>query len=144
MAVEAIKDNSNASSPFSRAGNIVFVTGGTGFIGSYIIKNLVEKGYTIRAIRRSNKLPFYIPAETLNKVQWMEGDVLDTISLNEAMQGTDAVVHCAAIVSFSKKERRQMYHVNIEGTANVVNAAIENKIKRFLHISSVAALGRTT
>jgi dihydroflavonol-4-reductase len=123
---------------------MIFVTGGTGFIGSYILKNLVEKGHAVRAIRRSNKLPFYIPAEILQKVEWIDGDILDIISLHDAMQGVDAVIHSAAIVSFSKKERQQMLTVNVEGTANVVNAAVENKIKRFLHVSSVAALGRTT
>jgi dihydroflavonol-4-reductase len=80
----------------------------------------------------------------LNQVQWIEGDVLDSMLLYDAMRDADAVIHAAAIVSFSKSERHQMYHVNVEGTANVVNAAIENKVKRFLHISSVAALGRTT
>jgi dihydroflavonol-4-reductase len=143
MMNETIKDSTSLSFPFTGTGRIVFVTGGTGFIGSYILKNLVEKGYTVRAIRRSNKLPFYIPVEILNKVQWVEGDVLDIVSLNDAMKGADAVIHSAAIVSFSKKERSRMYHVNVEGTANVVNNAIENNIKRFLHISSVAALGRT-
>lgn len=127
-----------------RTGRTILVTGGTGFIGSYIIKNLVEKGSSVRAIRRSNKLPFYIPNEILSKVEWVEGDVLDVVSLNDAMQGTEAVIHSAAIVSFSKKERQQMYHVNVEGTANVVNAAVDNNIRRFVHISSVAALGRTT
>jgi nucleoside-diphosphate-sugar epimerase len=143
MNDEINKDPSNLSS--SRPmGGVVFITGGTGFIGSYIIKNLIQKGYTVRAIRRSNKLPFYIPDEILRKVQWVEGDVLDIVSLHDAMQDAEAVIHAAAIVSFSKKERHRMYHVNVEGTANVVNAAIENKVKRFLHVSSVAALGRTT
>ena len=123
---------------------MILVTGGTGFIGSYIIKNLVEKGYKVRAIRRSAKLPFYIPGNIFDKVDWVEADVLDIVSLTEAMQGADAVIHAAAVVSFSKKERHQMYMVNVEGTANVVNAAVEAKIKRFLHVSSVAALGRTT
>jgi nucleoside-diphosphate-sugar epimerase len=137
------KDISNPGSATKGTGSTVFVTGGTGFIGSYIIKNLVLKGYTVRAIRRSNKLPFYIPDEILNKVQWLEGDVLDVVSLHDALQNVDAVIHAAAIVSFSKKERHHMYHINVEGTANVVNAAIENKVRRFLHVSSVAALGRT-
>ena len=123
---------------------MILVTGGTGFIGSYIIKNLVEKGHAVRAIRRSNKLPFYISTHILNKVQWVEGDVLDIVSLSDAMKGADAVIHSAAIVSFSKKERHLMYQVNVEGTANVVNSAVESGIKRFLHISSVAALGRTS
>lgn len=122
---------------------MILVTGGTGFIGSYIIKNLIEKGHAVRAIRRSGKLPFFISSEVLNKAEWVEGDVLDVVSLNDVMNGIDAVIHCAAVVSFSKKEREKMYQVNVEGTANVVNAAIDNGVKRFLHISSVAALGRT-
>jgi nucleoside-diphosphate-sugar epimerase len=144
MIDEINKDRLHRDLPFREKGKTVFVTGGTGFIGSYIIKNLVEKGVTVRAIRRSGKLPFYIPSEILNNVEWVEGDVLDIVSLSDAMQGADAVIHSAAIVSFSKKERQLMYHVNVEGTANVVNAAVENKIRRLLHISSVAALGRTT
>jgi len=143
MQNETVKEKSNLSFPFMGTGGIVFVTGATGFIGSYIIKNLVEKGFAVRAMRRSNKLPFYISSEILNKVQWIEADVLDTVSLNDAMQDAGVVIHCAAMVSFSKKERHQMYKVNVEGTANVVNSAIENNIKRFLHVSSVAALGRT-
>ncbi|MBO9683136.1 MAG: SDR family NAD(P)-dependent oxidoreductase [Flavisolibacter sp.] len=144
MNDEINKEASNLSSSFKEAGSTVFVTGATGFIGSYIIKNLVEKGCSVRALRRSNKLPFYIPDEILRKVQWIEGDVLDIVSLHDAMENADAVIHAAAIVSFAKRERHRMYHINVEGTANVVNAAIENKVKRFLHVSSVAALGRTT
>lgn len=121
----------------------VFVTGGTGFLGSYIIKELIEKGYAVKAIRRkSSKLPFYIPAEILQKVEWVVADVLDIVSLEDSMEGTDMVIHAAGIVSFWKKEKKQMYKVNVEGTANVVNAALTNNIKRFVHISSVAALGR--
>lgn len=121
----------------------LLITGGTGFLGSYIIKALIEKRYAVRAIRRSNKLPFYIPKEIFDKVEWVDGDILDVISLEEAMQGIDTVIHSAAIVSFHKKDRELMYQVNVEGTANVVNAALEQNVKRLIHISSVAALGRT-
>ena len=123
--------------------NKVLVTGGTGFIGAYIIKELVGKGYHVRAIRRSNKLPFFISPDILNKVEWVTGDVLDVISLNEAMQGVDAVIHSAAVVSFDKRERKQMYNTNVDGTANVVNLSLENGIKKLVHISSISALGRT-
>jgi nucleoside-diphosphate-sugar epimerase len=121
----------------------ILVTGGTGFLGSYIIKALIEKGYKVRAIKRiSAKLPFYIPEGTLEQAEWVEGDVLDVISLEEAMEGVDAVIHSAGIVSFLKKERKQMYRVNVDGTANVINMALEKNIKRFIQISSIAALGR--
>lgn len=122
----------------------ILVTGGTGFLGSYIIKELVEKGYAVRALRRSKKLPAWIPSATLEKVEWVEGDVLDVIALEEAMDGIEIVIHSAAIVSFVKKDRNEMYQVNVEGTANVVNIALEKNVRRLVHISSVAALGRTT
>jgi nucleoside-diphosphate-sugar epimerase len=121
---------------------MVLVTGGTGFVGSYIIKELVERNYAVRAIRRSNTLPFYIPKEIWNKVEWVDADVLDVIALENAMTGIDAVIHAAGVVSFIKKERKHMYRVNVEGTANMVNMAWEKNIRRFVHISSVAALGR--
>jgi nucleoside-diphosphate-sugar epimerase len=122
----------------------ILVTGGTGFLGAYVLKNLVEKGFSVRAIRRTNKLPFYMTKAILEKVEWVEGDVLDVVSLDEAMKGIDSIVHSAAVVSFGKTNRHEMYQVNVEGTANVVNIALENNIKRLVHVSSVAAIGRTT
>ncbi len=122
----------------------ILVTGGTGFLGAYIIKELVEKGYAVKAIRReSSRLPAFIPAAILDKVEWVEGDILDVIFLSEIMQDIDTVIHAAAVVSFSSRHRKQMYKVNVEGTANVVNIALEQNVRRFVHISSVAALGRT-
>jgi nucleoside-diphosphate-sugar epimerase len=135
--------NVQNSPPFGGVRGKVLVTGGTGFIGAYIIKALVEKGYPVRAIRRSNKLPFFISPGILNKVEWVTSDVLEVISLNEAMDGVDAVIHSAALVSFVRSERRQMYNTNVDGTANIVNLALENGIKKLVHISSISALGRT-
>ncbi|HUR65683.1 MAG TPA: SDR family NAD(P)-dependent oxidoreductase [Chitinophagaceae bacterium] len=122
---------------------MVLVTGGTGFLGAYIIKALIEKGYAVRAIRRSVKPPSFISPEILSRVEWVEGDVLDVISLEDAMEGVDTIIHSAAVVSFLKKTRKDMYQVNAEGTANIVNIALEKNIRRLVHISSVAALGRT-
>jgi dihydroflavonol-4-reductase len=134
--------NEASSSPLGDRG-IVLVTGGTGFLGSYIIKQLIEKGYAVRAIRRSPKLPSFISASILDKVEWVDGDILDVVSLQDAMEGIDTIIHSAATVSFAKKDRKQMYQVNVEGTANVVNMALEKNVRRLVHISSVAALGRT-
>jgi dihydroflavonol-4-reductase len=123
---------------------MVFVTGGTGFLGAYIIRQLVEQGIPVRAIKRTSPLPFFIPRQILDKVEWVDGDVLDVVSLNDAMKGAVSVIHSAAIVSFARQNRKEMYKVNVEGTENVVNAAIENGISRIIHVSSVAALGRTS
>ena len=92
------------SPPAGGDGGKILVTGGTGFLGSYIIKNLLEKGYSVRAIRRSNKLPFWISKEIFDKVEWIEGDVLDVVALEEAMEGVDTVIHSAAVVR--SEERR--------------------------------------
>ena len=121
---------------------MVLVTGGTGFLGAYIIKELVTKGIPVRAIRRSNQLPSFIPASIFHRVDWRDGDVLDIIGLEESMDGIDTIIHSAAKVSFHDTERRQMFKVNIEGTANVVNLALEKNIRQLIHVSSVAALGR--
>ena len=124
-------------------GITVLVTGGTGFIGAYIIQELITKGYSVKALHRRNNFPFYISKETLSKVEWIQGDILDVVTLENAMDNVDAIIHSAAIVSFDKKLREQMYRINVEGTANVVNLALEKNIKRLIHISSVAAIGRT-
>lgn len=123
---------------------MILVTGGTGFLGSYLIKNLVEKGLPVRALQRTDNFPFYIPRIIYDKVEWIKADVLDLVSLDDAMKNVDSIIHTAAIVSFSKDRRREMYQVNVEGTENVVNMALENNVKRLVHISSIAALGRTT
>lgn len=121
----------------------VFITGGTGFLGAYIIQELIRQGFAVRAIRRSGKVPFFIPAAIMQAVEWVDGDILDVVSLDEAMEGVDTVIHSAARVSFDPKEKRELFNVNVDGTANMVNMALEKQVRRFVHISSVAALGRT-
>lgn len=120
----------------------ILVTGASGFLGSYLLVALLKKDYRVRALVRNQKRPAWIDPALLNAVEWVEGDILDIISLEEAMEGVDAVIHGAAMVSFVPQDRAKLYQVNVEGTNNVVNAALEKKIKRLVHISSVAALGR--
>lgn len=122
--------------------SIVLVTGGTGFIGAYVIRDLIRAGYSVRALRRRSQLPAFIDPQIFSKVEWFDCDILDTIGLDDAMSGADAVIHSAAKVSFWKKEKDELFRTNIEGTANLVNAAIANNIQRFIHVSSVAAVGR--
>jgi nucleoside-diphosphate-sugar epimerase len=78
----------------------------------------------------------------LGGVQWAEGDVLDIFSLDEALRGVDTVYHCAAFVSYVPAEAGRMLQVNMEGTANLVNACLARGGVKFCHASSVAALGQ--
>jgi dihydroflavonol-4-reductase len=115
-----------------------FVTGGTGLVGSHLIKELVRQGVPVKALYRS-----HIPdIECKESVEWIKGDILDVVSLNAAMKNAEQVYHCAAIVSFDSKQKHQMFLINAEGTANVVNAAISAGVKKLCYVSSVAALGQ--
>jgi dihydroflavonol-4-reductase len=69
-------------------------------------------------------------------------DILDTSALEEAMQDVIQLYHCAGVVSFNKKTADQLLKINIEGTANIVNAALDAGVKKMVHVSSVSALGR--
>lgn len=119
-------------------GACIFITGGTGLVGSHLIKELVKQGRYVRALYRSN-----IPnIEGKEKVEWVKGDILDVNSLEEAMENVEQVYHCAAIVSYDPKQKNQMFATNIEGTANVVNVSINAGVDKFCFVSSVSALGQ--
>ncbi|MFY9464693.1 MAG: NAD-dependent epimerase/dehydratase family protein [Sediminibacterium sp.] len=117
---------------------MILITGATGLVGSHLIQQLVQEGKSVRALYRST-IPSIAGSEG---VEWVKGDILDTSSLEDAMQQVDQVYHCAAIVSFHPSQKRALNKTNIEGTANVVNACINLGVKKLLFVSSVAALGR--
>ncbi|MCB0519295.1 MAG: NAD-dependent epimerase/dehydratase family protein [Lewinellaceae bacterium] len=124
-------------------GNITLVTGGTGFLGAYLIRLLVLKGYqNIRALKRPGS-PMELLRDEAPGVEWLEGDLLDLPSLEQAFQGVTTIYHCAGMVSFASKDARQMMRTNQEGTANIVNIALEEGVKKLVFVSSIAAIGRT-
>ncbi len=120
---------------------MIFITGCNGLIGSSIARDLLSRGEKILALRRKSS-DLSLVRDIENYIQWIEGDLSDTEILNKAMEQCDTVIHAAAVISFSPRNRNEMYRVNVEGTANVVNAALKNSIKRCCFISSIAALGR--
>ncbi len=117
---------------------MILVTGATGLVGSHLIKALVAQGKSVRAIYRS-QIPNNFES---NSIDWFKADILDIVALEEAMVGIKQVYHCAAIVSFTAKNKKALHHTNIDGTANVVNACLNAGIEKLLFVSSVAALGR--
>lgn len=120
----------------------VFITGATGLLGSYLAKGFLEKGYVVKALKRKySSMDFWAPQEAL-QVTWLEGDIADVVLLDKSIEEEDIVVHSAAVVSFDSADRALMMKVNVEGTANIVNVCLDKKIKKFVHISSVAALGK--
>ena len=117
---------------------MIFVTGASGLVGSHLIQSLVAKGKAVRALYR-NQIPSFKGAE---KVNWVAGDLLDVSALTDAMEGATHVYHSAAIVSFSPSKAAMMIKANQEGTANLVNICLDQKVEKLVFVSSVAALGR--
>ena len=117
-----------------------FVTGATGLVGSYLCRYLLQQGKVVRALYRSSSA-FHLLRDIEDKIEWVEGNVLDVHALDDAMAGVSKVYHCAALSSFFPQDRKALFAINIEGTANVVNMALENGVERLLHVSSVAAIG---
>ncbi|MFN4253971.1 MAG: NAD-dependent epimerase/dehydratase family protein [Saprospiraceae bacterium] len=121
---------------------LTLVTGGTGFLGSYLLRELVAKGCRVRALRRASS-QMDLVRDVADRVEWAEGDVNDLWALEEALRGVTHVYHCAAMVSFHPRDVRNMMKINVEGTANIVNLCLETGVRKLVHVSSIAAVGRT-
>jgi dihydroflavonol-4-reductase len=129
---------------------MIAVTGATGLIGSHLTYALLKRNQTVLALgsQENNfqkiKQVFKYYNDDFEKhahqLKFEVCDVLDIWQLETLFQGVDTVYHCAALVSFAPKDKEHMFKINAEGTANVVNAAMANEVKRFCYISSVATL----
>ncbi len=119
----------------------VFLTGATGFLGSYVARYLLKQNKVVRAIKRANS-PMDLVADIKDQIEWFEGNLLSISSLETAIPGVDAVIHCAAMISFDPNKIDQMMRINIDGTANLVHVCQALKVGKLIHVSSIAALGR--
>jgi len=121
-------------------------------LGSHLLMQLAERNQKVRAIYRSDRkknhalkvFKYYHsdPEELFNKIEWVEADVLDLSSMEQAVAGVRQIYHCAAAVTFIPKEEPYMHKVNVEGTTNVVNLCLQMDDVRLCHVSSVAAIGK--
>lgn len=131
---------------------MILVTGATGLVGSHLLYKLVSSGHKVRAIYRKNSnlqavkevFSLYTPAiiPLWRKIQWVEADLNDVPDLERAFIGIEYVYHCAAMISFHRKDRGPLYKTNVKGTANVVNLSIARGVKKLCFVSSVATLSK--
>ena len=114
------------------------VTGATGFVGSHVVRTLIEEGHSARALHRQNS-----KLDALKGLEYESalGDVTDLDALRAACEGCDWVFHVAAVADYWRADRQRMYEVNIEGTRKVLQAAREAGVKRVVFTSSAAAVG---
>lgn len=132
---------------------MILVTGGTGLVGAHLLYELTSSGLRVKALRREHSNTAWVKkifsyytdkVDTLySQIEWVEGDILDYFSLEEALKGVSKIYHCAAMVSFHGDDNDIMLNNNVRGTGNLIDAAIHNNVRRFCHVSSIAALGKT-
>ncbi len=133
---------------------MILVSGGTGLVGAHLLYDLCIAGEKVRAIKRAGAdvsrvlktFAYYsnIHLELFNRIEWVEADILDIFSLDKAFKDVEQVYHCAGLVSFSSADREMLLKVNVDGTANMLDASVKAGVKKFCHLSSIAALGRNT
>jgi len=112
------------------------VTGATGHIGNVLVKNLYSHGYEVTAV--------VLPRDDISMIEAYStivyGNILDQAFLESVFEGMDQVFHLAGIVEIGSGKKKLIHQVNVEGTRNVLNAAIKCQVKRFIYTSSVHAI----
>ena len=133
---------------------MILVTGGTGLVGCNLLYLLINNNKKVIALKRKNsnlenvKKVFSSYSknhkELFNKINWIDGDINDLESLSNAFKNVSEVYHCAAFISFDKKDLVSMQKINVEGTANIINCALDFKIQKLCYVSTIAAIGLST
>ena len=116
----------------------VLVTGGTGFVGSQLVAALVRRGAAVRVLHRPSSSLLTLDGLP---VEHALGDILDPQAVAEAVAGCDVVFHVAALSSYWRARRADIYRVNVEGTRVVMQACLRAGTPRVVHTSSIAAIG---
>ena len=116
----------------------IFITGGNGFVGQHLISRLIKDGHQLNILVRS-KNTHNIPAN--KNLNFFEGDILDYDSLKKAIDGCQQVYHLAACTSIWVKDPKQYYRVNVIGTNNVLDAALESNVDKVLVTSTAGVFG---
>jgi dihydroflavonol-4-reductase len=116
----------------------VLITGANGFLGSWLTRRLVNDGHQVSILIRTRSDLSEI-ADL--KIEKLAGDVTDLASLLKATQDIDTVFHLAGVVAYKAAQRPLMEQVNVQGTAHVVTACLQNKVRRLVYLSSVVAVG---
>ncbi len=118
---------------------MILVTGANGLVGSFLCKALKRKNIAFKGLVRHDS-DLLLTEELSDHL--IHGDFLDIEFLSKELKNFTIIIHCAALVSFSKKREEEMFQVNVVGTKQLVDLALAGKIDYFIHLSSIAAIGR--
>ena len=131
---------------------MILVTGATGLVGAHLCLNLLKKSKLVVALYRREKKKVALEeffkskgaSPLFKKIKWRQADLCDLPALTAAFKDITQVYHCAAYISMAYYKIHQLQEVNQQGTSYIANLCIENKIKKLVYVSSIAALGSQT
>jgi dihydroflavonol-4-reductase len=112
-----------------------FITGASGFIGSHLVRKLLEQNWHVSILRHEREIPGF------EKCQVHQGDIRDPRTLKQMFKGTDVLFHMAAALGASRIDKEEFFRINAQGTQNVLQAAAEAGVKKSVHFSSAGVLG---
>lgn len=125
----------------------ILITGATGFLGQTLLKKIFEDNF----FKNFNIYAFVLPQDKFEKdiekyyqyknFQIINGNIINYDEIDAAIKGKDLVIHLAGLISYWKKDYEKLLSINVNGTKNIVNSCIQNKVKKLIHISSVGAIG---
>jgi len=125
--------------------SLILVTGGAGFIGSHIVDRLISEGYSVRVLDNLSTGDINNLARHKNsrQLQFIKGDIRNHETVKKAVDGVDAILHEAALVSVTRsiEEPSLSRAINLQGTTNLLQAASDSNVKRFIFASSCAIYG---
>lgn len=124
------------------------VTGASGLLGAHVVLKLLQQGKTVVATKQSSSdlskakhcFSYYGKTDLFEKIKWVDLDVTDVYSIEEALKDVEHVYHCAGFVSFDDKYHDKLMLMNETGTANLINACVSKKVSSFCHVSSLSTI----
>jgi len=129
------------------------VIGATGILGGHVVLKLLQNNQPVIAgkqktsdLKKVEKLfSYYTPdhKQLFEKIKWVDIDVTDIFSIEEALEGVNYVYNCSGFVSFNKADRKKLFKINEEGVANIVNACLHKNIGGLCHVSSIATINNS-
>ena len=120
---------------------MIAVTGANGLLGSFVVRELLDRGLPFVALKRKNS-DITLLSDVNARINWINADISDPVSLEDSLKDISAVIHTAALVSFNPRDKQRLFNTNVNGSRNIVNVCLTAGVKKLVHISSVAALGR--
>lgn len=118
---------------------MIVVSGASGLVGLHLIRALSMQHLHVKALYHT-RIPNLLDGSIAQYIEWVACDISNYYEVEDALCGAEYIYHTAAIISYDSSKYNSMYQVNVIGTENIVNVALEQKVKKLIYLSSIAAI----